>query len=209
MVVLDLDHPDIEEFINWKVTEEQKVAALVAGSRLLNRHLNAILQACHRWPEPAERFDRARNAELHRAIAEAAAALVPANYIERVLQLARQGFTSLHVEEYDTDWNSKAYYTVSGQNSNNSVRIDNAFMDAVIRDGLWHLYWRTEKEKAKRDNRTPKPCKTLHGLGVRLSRFAFSFSVRQYRCQRPSRITASMNALSMRTELLLFCPDTV
>src|SRR5579871_4527349 len=132
MVVLDLDHPDIEEFINWKVTEEQKVAALVAGSRLLNRHLNAILQACHRWPEPAERFDRARNAELHRAIAEAAAALVPANYIERVLQLARQGFTSLHVEEYDTDWNSKAYYTVSGQNSNNSVRIDNAFMDAVI-----------------------------------------------------------------------------
>ncbi|HLJ95225.1 MAG TPA: vitamin B12-dependent ribonucleotide reductase [Gemmataceae bacterium] len=162
MVVLDLDHPDIEEFINWKVTEEQKVAALVAGSRLLNRHLNAILQACHRWPEPAERFDRARNAELHRAIAEAAAALVPANYIERVLQLARQGFTSLHVEEYDTDWNSKAYYTVSGQNSNNSVRIDNAFMDAVIRDGLWHLYWRTEKEKAKRDNRTPKPCKTLH-----------------------------------------------
>src|SRR5437763_5499155 len=45
MVVLDLDHPDIEEFINWKVVEEQKVAALVAGSRLLNRHLNASLQA--------------------------------------------------------------------------------------------------------------------------------------------------------------------
>ena len=39
MVILDLDHPDIEEFINWKVIEEQKVAALVAGSRLL-KHLN-------------------------------------------------------------------------------------------------------------------------------------------------------------------------
>src|SRR5213076_1709179 len=39
MVVLDLDHPDIEEFGNWKVTEEQKVADLVAGSRLLNKHL--------------------------------------------------------------------------------------------------------------------------------------------------------------------------
>jgi len=43
MVVLDLDHPDIEEFINWKVAEEQKVADLVTGSRLLNRHLNAIM----------------------------------------------------------------------------------------------------------------------------------------------------------------------
>src|SRR6187431_593746 len=47
MVVLDLDHPDIEDFINWKVVEEQKVAALVAGSKHLNRHLNAILRACH------------------------------------------------------------------------------------------------------------------------------------------------------------------
>src|SRR5436305_7642580 len=47
MVVLDLDHPDIEEFVNWKVVEEQNVAALVTGSKLLNRHLNAILQACH------------------------------------------------------------------------------------------------------------------------------------------------------------------
>ncbi len=46
MVVLDLDHPDIEDFITWKVVEEQKVAALVAGSRQLNRHLNAILKAC-------------------------------------------------------------------------------------------------------------------------------------------------------------------
>jgi ribonucleoside-diphosphate reductase alpha chain len=161
MVILDLDHPDIEEFVNWKVVEEQKVAALVTGSKLLNRHLNAIMQACHHWPEPAERFDRSRNADLRKAIADAAVALVPGNYIERVLQLARQGFTSLQVEEYDTDWNSKAYYTVSGQNSNNSVRIDNAFMDAVIRDGPWQLYWRTEKEKAQREGRAPKPCKTL------------------------------------------------
>ena len=51
MVVLDLDHPDIEEFVNWKVVEEQKVAALVTGSRQLNRHLNAILKACHALAE--------------------------------------------------------------------------------------------------------------------------------------------------------------
>src|SRR3954449_9315338 len=45
MVVLDLDHPDIEEFVNWKVIEEQKVADLVTGSRLMNKHLNAVLKA--------------------------------------------------------------------------------------------------------------------------------------------------------------------
>src|SRR6516225_2879050 len=161
MVILDLDHPDIEDFTNWKAVEEQKVAALVTGSKLLSRHLNAILQACHRWATAEERFDHARNTDLARAIAEAAAALVPAPYIERVLQLARQGFTSLRLEEYDTDWNSKAYATVSGQNSNNSVRVTDEFMDAVENDGPWNLYWRTEKEKAARDGRPIKPSRTL------------------------------------------------
>src|SRR5262249_45208341 len=125
------------------------------------RHLNAILKACHEWPEAAERFDAHRNADLRKAIADAKAVLVPANYIERTIQFARQGFKSLDVEEYNTDWNSKAYLTVSGQNSNNSVRITNAFMDAVRADGVWHLYWRTEKEKAARAGRAPKPRKTL------------------------------------------------
>jgi ribonucleoside-diphosphate reductase alpha chain len=172
MVVLDLDHPDIEEYVNWKVVEEQKVASLVTGSKLLNRHLNAVMKACHvatsqpTFPELKERddewrFDRTRNADLRRAIAEARAAMVPLNYIERVIQLCRQGFTSLQFEEYNTDWTSKAYFTVSGQNSNNSVRVDNAFMTAVEKDGAWPLYWRTEKEKARRDSREPKPCKTL------------------------------------------------
>src|SRR5437870_5424461 len=161
MVVLDLDHPDIEAFINWKVVEEQKVAGLVMGSKLLNKHLNAIVHACQRWPKEAERFDRKRNLDLRKAVAEAASVLVPANYIERAIALARQGFTSLHVDEYDTDWTSRAYYTVSGQNSNNSVRVTDSFMEAVDRDGPWHLTWRTEREKAKREGRQPKPCKTL------------------------------------------------
>src|SRR4029077_13056038 len=51
MVVLDLDHPDIEEFINWKVVEEQKVADLVTGSRLMNKNLNSVMAAYHRWPQ--------------------------------------------------------------------------------------------------------------------------------------------------------------
>jgi ribonucleoside-diphosphate reductase alpha chain len=161
MVVLDLDHPDIEEFINWKVVEEQKVAALVSGSRNLNRHMNAIMKACHSWPRAEEKFDRAKNADLRKSLIEAKKALIPANYSERVIHLAKQGFTSIQVEEYDTDWNSKAYYTVSGQNSNNSVRIPNAFMEAVEDDGNWNVYWRTEKEKAKKESRAPKPRRTI------------------------------------------------
>ncbi|MHB1423016.1 MAG: vitamin B12-dependent ribonucleotide reductase [Gemmataceae bacterium] len=161
MVILDLDHPDIEEFINWKMIEEGKVAALVAGSRLLNRHLNAVLKACWSWPNADERLDRQRNHDLRKAILDARVALVPVNYIERVLQLAEQGVTSLKIEEYNTDWNSKAYFTVSGQNSNNSVRVTEEFMEAVQKDGPWHLYWRTEKEKARAEGRAPKPRKTL------------------------------------------------
>jgi ribonucleoside-diphosphate reductase alpha chain len=161
MVVLDLDHPDIEEFINWKVIEEEKVASLVAGSRMMSRHMNAILKACHRFPNAEERFEPAGNPELRLAIRDAKAAAVPINYIERVLQLAKQGFTSIKFEEYNADWNSKAYYTVSGQNSNNSVRVNNEFMDAVDNDASWPLYWRTEKERARNENRPPKPVKTL------------------------------------------------
>jgi ribonucleoside-diphosphate reductase alpha chain len=161
MVVLDLDHPDIEEFINWKVVEEQKVAALVTGSRTLNKQLNAIMKACHSWPKAEERFDRAHNSDLRKAVSDAHSAHVPPNYIERVVQLAKQGFTSLRIDEYDTDWNSRAYYTVSGQNSNNSVRVTNDFMKAVQNDGPWNLYWRTELEKARREERPAKPKKML------------------------------------------------
>ena len=116
--------------------------------------------ACVAMLELAANYADAQPVRI-KAIADAQHALVPVNYIERVLQLARQGFTALQFEEYDTDWNSKAYFTVSGQNSNNSVRVDNPFMEAVRKDGAWPLYWRTEKAKAQRENRPAKPCKTI------------------------------------------------
>jgi ribonucleoside-diphosphate reductase alpha chain len=159
MVILDMDHPDIETFINWKVNEEQKVAALVTGSKTCNRHLNAVIKACHEKKD-GDRFDVAKNEGLRYAVADARRSQVPVNYIERAIQLAKQGVTSVKFEEYNSDWNSEAYFTVSGQNSNNSVRIDNRFMEAVINDGPWHLYWRTEREKAKREGRLPLPSKT-------------------------------------------------
>src|SRR5262249_21649057 len=108
-----------------------------------------------------ERLDRVRNADLRKALADARAALIPPSYLERALQLAKQGFTELKVQEYDTDWNSEAYYTVSGQNSNNSVRVANDFMEAVRHDAPWPLYWRTEKEKARAEGRAPRPKRSM------------------------------------------------
>ncbi|MBN1639362.1 MAG: vitamin B12-dependent ribonucleotide reductase [Ignavibacteriales bacterium] len=160
MVTLDIDHPDIEEFINWKVHEEQKVAALVTGSKMLNVHLNKIMKACYDEHPENDRFNKNANNKLRHTIIEARKANIPNNYIERVIHLAKLGYRSIEFPTYNTDWNSEAYATVSGQNSNNSVRVTNAFMEAVIKDDDWHIYWRTEKKNADKENRKPKPCKT-------------------------------------------------
>ncbi len=150
MVCLDIDHPDIESFVNWKVIEEQKVASLVAGSQLSNRHLNAIMKACHKWPNDSERFEPKKNSDLKKAIREARLDLVPENYIQRVIQLAQQGYTEIYFPTYDTNWDSEAYGTVAGQNSNNSVRVTNAFLKAVEDSAEWVLMRRTDGKVAKR-----------------------------------------------------------
>lgn len=82
MVILNVDHPDIEEFVNWKVLEEKKVAALVSAG-------------------------------------------------------------------YDASYEGDAYQTVSGQNSNNSVRVNQAFLEAVESNTDWNLTWRTDGRACK------------------------------------------------------------
>ena len=163
MVCLDLDHPDIEEFIDWKVVEEKKVASLVTGSMHNNRSLNQVMKSCFNFSPKSEeeRFDPTKNPLLKKSITEAKKALVPDNYIKRVIDLARQGYKEILFEELTTDWQSEAYSTVSGQNSNNSVRINNEFMNAVEKDLEWNLYFRTEKERSKIQKRSPKPAKSL------------------------------------------------
>ncbi len=161
MVTLNLDHPDIEEYINWKVVEEQKVAALVSGSKLLNIHLNNIIKACLNSHPENNAFDRKSNNLLAKAVSEAKKCFIPENYIERVIHLARLGAKEVYIPVYDTDWNSEAYLTVSGQNSNNSIRATNEFMNAVKSDGDWNLYFRTEIAKANKEGREPVACKTI------------------------------------------------
>ena len=77
MVILDMDHPEIEDYIDWKLREEKKAQALIAAG-------------------------------------------------------------------FESDFNGEAYRTISGQNSNNSVRIPDAFMDSYLKDGKWHTTYRMD-----------------------------------------------------------------
>jgi ribonucleoside-diphosphate reductase alpha chain len=144
MVIVNIDHPDIEEFIEWKAREEEKVAALVSGSKICATFLQAILdEAIAHGTDPKE------NAQLDSLIRRALHRGVPYNTIKRTLSLAEQGYTSVDFRMFDTHYESEAYITVSGQNSNNTVRVTNAFMDAVLTDGTWDLVWRTDATKKR------------------------------------------------------------
>jgi ribonucleoside-diphosphate reductase alpha chain len=102
MVCLDMDHPDIEQFVNWKVREEIKVQALVEGLNLVKKHDAGVAAACEKLG----------------------------------LKL-------------DYDFNGESYQTVSGQNSNNSVRVPDAFMEAVEAGGEWKTTFRTTGKVGK------------------------------------------------------------
>jgi ribonucleoside-diphosphate reductase alpha chain len=146
MVIVDIDHPDVEDFIEWKVIEEQKVAALVAGSKLSAKHLKAVMKACVNCEgSGGDCFDPAKNPALRREIRAARKAMIPDNYIERVISFARQGFKEIDFKSYDTDWDSDAYTSVSGQNSNNSVRVTDSFLNAVNENRDWNLTFRGGK----------------------------------------------------------------
>ncbi|PVA08336.1 vitamin B12-dependent ribonucleotide reductase [Thalassorhabdomicrobium marinisediminis] len=150
MVIVDADHPDIEEFINWKVLEEQKVASIVAGSKMHEQKLNEIFAAIRGWDgAEADAYDPKKNEQLKQAVRGAKKVAIPETYIKRVLDYAKQGHTSIEFPTYDTDWDSEAYNSVSGQNSNNSIRVTDAFLKAVENDENWKLINRRNGEVAK------------------------------------------------------------
>ncbi len=144
MVIINIDHPDIETFIEWKAKEEEKVAAMVAGSKINAKFLHEILNTAIE-----EGAERKNNPKLNSLIKKALHRGVPLNYILRVLTLVEQGYTTLNFDVYDTHYEHEGYITVSGQNSNNSVRVTNEFMRAVENDEMWELKWRTKDKVCK------------------------------------------------------------
>ena len=119
MIVVDVDHPEVVEYVDWKSVEERKVAALISGSTLNAKHARAIIDA-HKAGESTDP-----------AYEEALRAGVPQGFLDQVIGSVRDG-QEFPIETYDTDWQGEAYKTVNGQNANNTVRVDDAFMKAVI-----------------------------------------------------------------------------
>ncbi|HKP54793.1 MAG TPA: LAGLIDADG family homing endonuclease [Chloroflexia bacterium] len=149
MVIVDIDHPDVEKFIDWKLVEEQKVAALVAGSIICQKHLNLIMSAWHAKEGGSEADKPSLEKAYKRTLKEARVSGVPDGIIARAISLAEQGEKTYNFPVYDTDWESEAYITVSGQNANNSVRMSNAFVEAVQRDSDWDLLRRVDRKPSK------------------------------------------------------------
>ena len=119
-------------------------------AKIVAKHLKTIMKACLNCEaDNGECFDPKLNSALKRAIKDAKRDAVPENYVKRVIQFAKQGYTDLDFKTYDTDWDSEAYLTVSGQNSNNSVSIKDDFLRAVESDGDWNL-------TARKDGRVMK-----------------------------------------------------
>ncbi|MDA3843904.1 MAG: vitamin B12-dependent ribonucleotide reductase [Candidatus Kapabacteria bacterium] len=144
MVIINIDHPDVEEFIEWKAKEEEKVASLVSGSKINATFMRAITDEAI-----AGGTDRTTNKQLNSLIKKSIHRGLPLVYIQRVLDLIDQGFTNMDFEEIDSSYEGEGYNTVSGQNSNNSVRVTADFMKAVEKDATWDLIGRTNKEVIK------------------------------------------------------------
>jgi ribonucleoside-diphosphate reductase alpha chain len=136
MVILNIDHPDIETFIKWKAAEEYKVLDLVVGSKIIKKHTELIKEAFH------------NKKNLKSAINHAVASEIPEAYIARLLSLLKNN-QDVDIQEMNFGWESEAYTTVSGQNSNNSVRVTDDFLKAVEEDADFNLTYRTNGNVAK------------------------------------------------------------
>lgn len=151
MVCLDADHPDIESFVNWKRTEEEKVAALVAGSRATRRCVaeieHAVDEARQLLGDNATDFEQ--NTALRHALREAIKAGIPESFLCRTLLAIKNGTPQPELEEFTTAFDSNAYQSVSGQNANNSVRLNAKFMEALEQNGTWELLRRTDGQVSK------------------------------------------------------------
>jgi ribonucleoside-diphosphate reductase alpha chain len=139
LIVLDMDHPEIEDFIDWKLKEEQKVASLLSGSKNNDDIINRLMK---KWCDLGSGAN-INHPEIKKIIKIAYERNIEFNYIERAIRLAEQGYNEMPFIKLSNDFNDEAYHTVSGQNSNNSVSITDSFLDAVHKGEKWKLLART------------------------------------------------------------------
>ncbi|MDR0451452.1 MAG: adenosylcobalamin-dependent ribonucleoside-diphosphate reductase [Treponema sp.] len=150
MVALDADHPDVEKYVDWKAGEEHKVAAMVTGSALIKKNLDAVKKALAGFRGPDEdKFNAEKNRELGSALRRALNDRLPPTYLYQLLRRLEQGDDSVDTQVFTTAWDNEAYNTVSGQSSNNSLRVSDAFMKAVLEDADWPLRERVSGKQAK------------------------------------------------------------
>jgi ribonucleoside-diphosphate reductase alpha chain len=145
MVVVDADHPDVLDFVQWKAKEERKVSALIAGSHVHRLHLKQVWNACFSQGS----FSRTANAALAEAVAAARGVGIVDTYIQATIDCASRGESGPEFAVLDTDWRHEAYQSVSGQNSNNSIRVPQAFLEAVQANRLWPLRRRSDAQIAR------------------------------------------------------------
>lgn len=148
MVILDIDHPEVEDFIDWKLDEEQKVAAMISGAMQNSLILNKLIR---KWNELGENASKSHK-EIKKIVKEAMEHSIEIGYIQRAIDLAIQGKSEMPFIELTNNFNDDAYHTVSGQNSNNSISITDAFMKSLESNAKWQLKRRTDGKTAKEIN---------------------------------------------------------
>jgi ribonucleoside-diphosphate reductase alpha chain len=149
MVTLDADHPDVEKYVGWKAEEEHKAASLVTGSAIVKKHLEGLKRALLKFRGPGEdKINPEKNRELALALREALGDKIPPSYLYQLLRRLEQGDEHEPVV-FTTTWDDEAYNTVSGQSSNNSLRVSDEFLKAVIGDAEWNLRGRVDGRTVK------------------------------------------------------------
>lgn len=129
MVVLDIDHPDVLQFIRWKGEEQYKAAALITGARIMRQYLSAVMVAVQ--GENEARFSPQKNPALKVAILDARKAMIPQSAIERVISYAKQGYTEMHIPVYAAGGDSDIFFTVGAHQTRQAVRLTDRFMEAA------------------------------------------------------------------------------
>ncbi len=129
MIILDIDHPDIEEFIEWKMKEEEKVMDLVVGSKLLTKYSKELINAYGNEDEVVKVISQYED-------------LIPEGFTNRILDMLNQGW-EMDRKEMTLHWETGAYAHVFGINANNSVRVTDDFLNKVEKDLPFDLLNRT------------------------------------------------------------------